>query len=82
MNQLFIVFGILTAQSLSFPWARPYLWRYVMLVAVAIGVVQLLGSLVVVEPKESAAEQQDEEAPLLPAGESSQYHHSGDILRT
>jgi hypothetical protein len=71
-NQLFIVLGILTGQSLSFPWAQPYLWRWVMVVAIGIAVVQLVGSLLVrhdVDEKAEEASRGDEETPLLLEGE-------------
>jgi MFS family permease len=62
MNQLFIVFGMLTGQSLSFPFAHGHRWRYVFLVAVIIGVVQLLGSFFI---KEGEKEKSGEDEPLL-----------------
>lgn len=62
MNQLFIVFGMLTGQSLSFPFSHGHRWRYVFLVAVVIGVVQLLGSFLV-QDGEKVKEGEDE--PLL-----------------
>ncbi|KAK4688417.1 MFS transporter, ACS family, allantoate permease, partial [Tremellales sp. Uapishka_1] len=47
MNQLSIVFGILLAQSLAFPFAHPGTWRWVMMVSAGIAVIQLLGSMTV-----------------------------------
>jgi len=62
LNQLFIVFGMLAGQSLSFPFSHENRWRYVFVVAVAIGVVQLLGSFFI---KDGEKETDDEEEPLL-----------------
>ncbi|ORY33758.1 putative vacuolar membrane protein [Naematelia encephala] len=67
MNQLFIVFGMLIAQSLSFPWAKPMVWRYVLAVSIVVAVLQLIGSLFV-KPvvKKTQVRGGDEEAALLP----------------
>jgi len=62
MNQLFIVFGMLAGQSLSFPFAHEGKWRYVFTVAVVIGVVQLLGSFFI---KDGEEKKDEEEEPLL-----------------
>jgi MFS family permease len=62
LNQLFIVFGMLTGQSLSFPFSHGERWRYVFLVAVIIGVVQLLGSLFI---RDGEKEKSGEDEPLL-----------------
>jgi MFS family permease len=62
MNQLFIVFGMLAGQSLSFPFSHENKWRYVFAVAVAIGVVQLLGSFFI---KDGEKAKDTEEEPLL-----------------
>jgi len=62
MNQLFIVFGMLAGQSLSFPFSHEGRWRYVFAVAVAIGVIQLLGSFFI---KDGEEKKDDEEEPLL-----------------
>jgi MFS family permease len=62
LNQLFIVFGMLAGQSLSFPFSHGNRWRYVFMVAVIIGVVQLLGSFFI---KDGEKEKDDEEEPLL-----------------
>jgi MFS family permease len=62
LNQLFIVFGMLTGQSLSFPFAHGHRWRYVFLVAVIIGFVQLLGSFFI---KDGEKEKSGEDEPLL-----------------
>jgi MFS family permease len=62
MNQLFIVFGMLAGQSLSFPFSHEARWRYVFAVAVVIGVVQLLGSFFITDGEKV---KDDEEEPLL-----------------
>lgn len=62
MNQLFIVFGMLTGQSLSFPFSHGHRWRYVFLVAVIIGIVQLLGSFLIRDGEKS---KDGEDEPLL-----------------
>ncbi|WWC58633.1 uncharacterized protein I303_101177 [Kwoniella dejecticola CBS 10117] len=71
MNQIFIVIGMLIAQSLSFPFAKPYVWRYVFTVSIGIAVIQLLGSLAVrLEEKAEIVvgdEENDEETSLLPS---------------
>ncbi|OCF33909.1 hypothetical protein I316_04251 [Kwoniella heveanensis BCC8398] len=69
MNQIFIVIGMLASQSLSFPFAKPYIWRYVLVVSVGLAVLQLIGSLWVREPSAKSESQagrpNDEEAPLI-----------------
>lgn len=62
MNQLFIVFGMLAGQSLSFPFSHSHRWRYVFLVAVVIGTVQILGSFFV---RDGEKVEEGEEEPLL-----------------
>jgi MFS family permease len=62
MNQLFIVFGMLAGQSLSFPYSHEARWRYVFAVAVTIGVVQLVGSFFI---QDGEKKRDDEEEPLL-----------------
>lgn len=62
LNQLFIVFGMLTGQSLSFPFSHGDRWRYVFLVAVVIGVVQLLASFFIKDGERAKA---GEDEPLL-----------------
>lgn len=73
MNQLFIVFGMLIGQSLSFPFAKPLIWRWVFAVSSGLAVVQLAGSLLVRDPSKSdAIDAQiagNEELPLIPSGE-------------
>ncbi|WVQ97572.1 hypothetical protein IAU59_004686 [Kwoniella sp. CBS 9459] len=71
MNQIFIVIGMLISQSLSFPFAKPYLWRYVLVVSVGLAILQLIGSLWIREPSgtsghgEAGMGVEDEEAPLI-----------------
>lgn len=62
MNQLFIVFGMLAGQSLSFPFSHSHRWRYVFLVAVIIGAIQILGSFVI---KDGEQAKDGEDVPLL-----------------
>ncbi|WVN89847.1 uncharacterized protein L203_105077 [Cryptococcus depauperatus CBS 7841] len=62
MNQVFIVMGMLIAQSLSFPFAKPAKWRYIFVVAFAIAIFQLCASLLV---QERTVEEEGEEEPLL-----------------
>ncbi|WWC66404.1 uncharacterized protein I206_100306 [Kwoniella pini CBS 10737] len=73
MNQIFIVIGMLIAQSLSFPFAKPYTWRYVFTVSIGLAIIQLLGSLFILNPEKEEIvigdEESNEEASLLP-GES------------
>ncbi|KAK8866056.1 hypothetical protein IAR55_001207 [Kwoniella newhampshirensis] len=71
MNQVFIVIGMLIAQSLSFPFAKPYLWRYVLIASTGLAVVQLFGSFFIHEPatEKSDADIADEESLLVPTGE-------------
>lgn len=77
MNQLFIVFGMLTGQALSFPFSHEHRWRYVFVVAIIIGGVQLLGSLFIrdgekIKKQLGAAEYDDqsEDDPLLGEAEA------------
>ncbi|WVQ62040.1 uncharacterized protein L199_000174 [Kwoniella botswanensis] len=71
MNQIFIVLGMLTAQSLSFPFAKPFTWRYVLTVSFGLAIIQLLGSLLIREPTKGQYtgrdEESDEETSLLPS---------------
>ena len=70
LNQLFIVFGLLLGQSLAFPFGRAYAWRYTMVVAAGLAVLQFLGGFLVKEKIKVVREQEEEEgAPLLPAEE-------------
>ncbi|WVO17288.1 hypothetical protein L204_104980 [Cryptococcus depauperatus] len=62
MNQVFIVMGMLIAQSLSFPFAKPAKWRYIFVVAFAIAIFQLCASLLV---QKRTVEEEGEEEPLL-----------------
>ncbi|CAK9784948.1 putative vacuolar membrane protein [Cutaneotrichosporon oleaginosum] len=64
-NQLFIVFGILVAQALSFPFGGPGVWRLVPASAAGIAILQLAGSCLVHLPRDSAATGENE--PLLDA---------------
>ncbi|ORY24486.1 putative vacuolar membrane protein [Naematelia encephala] len=68
MNQLFIVFGMLIAQSLSFLWAKPMSWRYVLAVSIVVAVSQLVGSLFVrpTDPEKDQSRGGDEEDRLIP----------------
>ncbi|BEJ09764.1 hypothetical protein CcaverHIS641_0606790 [Cutaneotrichosporon cavernicola] len=63
-NQLFIVLGILVAQTLSFPFGRAGVWRVVPATAAAVALVQLLGSLLVRLPGDLPSSAPGEE-PLL-----------------
>ncbi|WWC86392.1 uncharacterized protein L201_001268 [Kwoniella dendrophila CBS 6074] len=69
MNQIFIVIGMLIAQSLSFPFAEPMAWRYVFAVSVGLAILQSLGSLFINLPEDNARsdEESDEETSLLPS---------------
>lgn len=68
MNQLFIVLGLLAAQSLSFPLGKEMLWRGVPGIAAGIGTLQLVGS-VFVRLKGNGGRDLDAEAePLLGNG--------------
>ncbi|WVW82458.1 hypothetical protein I302_104468 [Kwoniella bestiolae CBS 10118] len=71
MNQIFIVLGMLTAQSLSFPFAKPFAWRYVLTVSFGLAIIQLVGSLFIRTPEKDQEtrgdEESDEETSLLPA---------------
>lgn len=83
MNQLFIVFGMLTGQSLSFPFSREHRWRYVFAVAVIIGAVQLLGSFFVREEEKTKGSRgagDGEDEPLL--GEEVEPMSITDLLTT
>ncbi|RSH92765.1 hypothetical protein EHS25_008211 [Saitozyma podzolica] len=67
-NQLFIVIGMLLAQSLSFPFAHPYRWRWVLVASIALATLQLVGSAFVRQDQEHSpgeARGGDEETPLL-----------------
>lgn len=66
LNQLSIVFGLLLGQSLAFPFAKAFAWRYTMIIAVSLALVQFVGGFVVRDVKSSEGRQRDEEAPLLP----------------
>lgn len=79
LNQLFIVFGLFTAQSLSLPFAKPWEWRWVMAVAVGIAALQLVGSLFVSEPKEEESAESEETA-LLGDGASSFFRRGSQSL--
>ena len=74
MNQFAIVTGMLIAQSLSFPWAKAFIWRLVPVVSMGVAVLQLLGSLLMRETRGDlqvgAAVAGDEETPLLAVGMS------------
>lgn len=63
LNQLFIVFGILIGQSLSFPFAKAMEWRWVFAISVGIGALQLLGSLFISD--KDGKDRSDEAEPLL-----------------
>ena len=72
LNQLSIVFGLLLGQSLAFPFAKAFTWRYTMVVAIGIAALQFLAGFVV--PMTGKSEiasvdsgNLDEEAPLLRA---------------
>jgi MFS family permease len=72
-NQLFIVLGMLLGQSLSFPFAHPYRWRWVLVASISLATLQLAGSVFVrqePEHKSDEARGGDEETPLLSDGES------------
>lgn len=77
MNQLFIVFGMLAGQSLSFPFSHDHRWRFVFLVAVVIGAIQILGSFFITDG-ETAKDGEDE--PLL--GEEVETMSIRDLLFT
>lgn len=68
-NQLFIVFGILIGQSLSFPFGAPLRWRWVFGISSLICCVQLIGSFFASPPEDAKvgnlATAVGEEEPLL-----------------
>ncbi|BEJ17082.1 hypothetical protein CspHIS471_0604830 [Cutaneotrichosporon sp. HIS471] len=64
-NQLFIVLGILVAQTLSFPFGRAGVWRVVPATAAAVALVQLLASLLVRLPGDLPSSPDQVEEPLL-----------------
>ncbi len=71
VNQLFIVFGMLIGQSLSFPFARYSQWRWVFTVPIGMALIELVASFAIVEPrkKKDSREILDSEAtPLLNEG--------------
>lgn len=68
LNQLSIVFGLLLGQSLAFPFAKAYIWRYTMIVAVGIAVLQLFAGFAVPVPRKEVGGV-DEERPLLVSAE-------------
>ena len=77
LTQLFVVFGMLLAQSISFPWAKPMLWRYVLLVSLGMGVIQLVGSFFVDSTvKAERKSRGDEEMPLLEGGCAREEHRA------
>ena len=67
LSQLSIVFGLLIGQSLAFPFAKATAWRYTMVVAVGMGLFQLILGLIVdrAVPLEDVHEDVDEETALL-----------------
>ncbi|WWD17742.1 hypothetical protein CI109_102183 [Kwoniella shandongensis] len=71
MNQVFIVFGMLIGQSLSFPFAKPYLWRYVLIASAGIAVLQLAGSFFIREPAKETHDPEEarEHSPLVSPSE-------------
>ncbi|GMK57158.1 hypothetical protein CspeluHIS016_0309980 [Cutaneotrichosporon spelunceum] len=65
-NQLFIVLGILAAQTLSFPFGKMVVWRFVPATAAAVALAQLLGSLLVRLPGDyPASNRMGEAEPLI-----------------
>lgn len=68
LNQLFIVLGILVAQSLSFPLGKEMLWRGVPGIAAGIGILQLVGSVFVRLKGNGGHDPDVESEPLLGNG--------------
>ena len=66
LYQISVGSGMIFAQSLSLVFAKPFDWRYELVVAVSIGLVLLLCGLFVGGDKhEEKADGEDEETPLI-----------------
>jgi hypothetical protein len=72
LHQISIGIGMITAQSLSIPFAKPFTWRYVLAVGFSIpAVLFALSGIVSAEPQAASQEGQeeeqegDEETPLV-----------------
>lgn len=57
--------GMIVAQSLSFPFSRPFQWRYVLLVGLGVAVVLFFFSGVVARICSGLLHEQDERSRLL-----------------
>ncbi|WVQ82698.1 hypothetical protein IAT38_004830 [Cryptococcus sp. DSM 104549] len=80
MNQVFIVIGMLAGQSLSFPFGKPYAWRYVLVASVTLAILQLLGSISVAEPEKAVGGGEETDALLGEEGEREPLSIKGLLL--
>jgi MFS family permease len=72
LHQIWIGLGMISAQSLSIPFSKPWIWRYSLLVGVGLAGILLLGSFAMGETNsavkardEGAEEEGHEETPLI-----------------
>jgi len=85
LNQLSIVFGLLLGQSLAFPFAKAFTWRYTMVVAVGVAAVQFAGGFMAKEARKGenlrrSVRNAEEEAPLLAAAEEPPLNLKGVLV--